>query len=551
MSLLIDALKKAEQAKREAEQQAAPQEAAKSESGGDATQLDEGLAFDLDLSGASEQQPKSEQVDDILDMELGDIDLSTFAPLEDDTLAEQENAELEKPEPQEAKEKHIEPENTEPHKDKEKQEENKQSEDSQTDTTPSAKEGAPAPINATTKPELRENSAPPVRPDPVPLQDTTKTQSAPSVPESLKTEPLIQPQPNPNPPQWIGNTKPRRTHTRRSPWLWRISALLLPSLLVAGFYYYQINTTPLSAIPDAAVPPAATDQAITENETAPVVVEHDHSTNQPVQQAEANGEAETTPPPATELSEAGPVSTAPPKPAAKIPSNTSQLATSKIDLRPAKTSSKRHIQNETPTIKVKINNSQDSAYQNLQSGYEAYQRGDYVQAEHAYLRVLKQIPNNRDALLGLAIVAQRQGHNSQAVRYFKKMRELNPKDSVAVTGLLALQNNETLDGNTVSRIKLMLDEEPTAAHLYATLGNHYSSVKRWPEAQQAFFDAFRYAPQNPDYAFNLAISLDRLGHAATALSYYRKALTLAAQGNHNFNRLDLQKRIRHLEVQEQ
>ena len=58
-----------------------------------------------------------------------------------------------------------------------------------------------------------------------------------------------------------------------------------------------------------------------------------------------------------------------------------------------------------------------------------------------------------------------------------------------------------------SRIKLLLRQEPDAAHLYFALATLYVAQDRWAEAQQAYFDAFRRDAANPDYAFNLAISL--------------------------------------------
>ena len=38
---------------------------------------------------------------------------------------------------------------------------------------------------------------------------------------------------------------------------------------------------------------------------------------------------------------------------------------------------------------------------------------------------------------------------------------------------------------------------------------------------------FRPTPENPDYAYNLAVSLDQLRQPKLALDYYRRALALA------------------------
>jgi tetratricopeptide (TPR) repeat protein len=50
---------------------------------------------------------------------------------------------------------------------------------------------------------------------------------------------------------------------------------------------------------------------------------------------------------------------------------------------------------------------------------------------------------------------------------------------------------------------------------------------RWGEAQQSYFKAFNLSPNNALYAYNLAVSLDRLHQSAAALPYYEKAILLA------------------------
>ena len=45
------------------------------------------------------------------------------------------------------------------------------------------------------------------------------------------------------------------------------------------------------------------------------------------------------------------------------------------------------------------------------------------------------------------------------------------------------------------------------------LGNLYADQSQWAPAQQAYFQAHHLEPDNPDYAYNLAVGLD---HAAPA-----------------------------------
>jgi Flp pilus assembly protein TadD len=74
----------------------------------------------------------------------------------------------------------------------------------------------------------------------------------------------------------------------------------------------------------------------------------------------------------------------------------------------------------------------------------------------------------------------------------------------------------------------------------------YARQGRWPEAQQSYFRAFSTAPTNPDYAFNLAVGLDRLNQGRLAQSYYQRALALAQTAPAGFDPNAVRKRLQEL-----
>jgi tetratricopeptide (TPR) repeat protein len=82
-----------------------------------------------------------------------------------------------------------------------------------------------------------------------------------------------------------------------------------------------------------------------------------------------------------------------------------------------------------------------------------------------------------------------------------------------------------------------------SAQTAVQLGNLYASEKRWPDAQQQYFRALTLEPENPDHAFNLAVSLEHLDQPKLALDYYRKAQSLAAQRKPAFDPAELKSRI--------
>ena len=87
------------------------------------------------------------------------------------------------------------------------------------------------------------------------------------------------------------------------------------------------------------------------------------------------------------------------------------------------------------------------------------------------------------------------------------------------------------------------DELLAIADTKLVLGNWYARQQRWGNAQQAYFEALRRAPHNADYAFNLAVSLDRMGQAQAARTYYENALELAASGGATFDATAVRERV--------
>lgn len=183
----------------------------------------------------------------------------------------------------------------------------------------------------------------------------------------------------------------------------------------------------------------------------------------------------------------------------------------------------------------------------LLAAYQAFNRGEDASAQQQYRQVLQHNVRNVDALLGMAAIAQRQGRDADAVGWYQKVLEIEPRNAIAQSAVVSLQVSNDVVG-TESRIKSMLAQRPESANLHAALGNLYAAQSQWPLAQQAYFDASRFAPNNADYVFNLAISLDQLGKTKLALAQYQRALDLVkSSGTSTFDRAQLEARIQALQ----
>ncbi len=182
----------------------------------------------------------------------------------------------------------------------------------------------------------------------------------------------------------------------------------------------------------------------------------------------------------------------------------------------------------------------------LERAYSAYQSGNQDAAREEYQRVLERDPTSRDALLGLAAIDARARNYETAELRYLRLLEINPRDTRAHAGMIALQGSVD-PVQYESRIKNLIATQPDAVHLYFTLGNLYAAQSRWAEAQNAYFKAYSSDPENADYAFNLAVSLDQLRQPKLALEHYRKALALAARQPAAFDRAQVETRARQLE----
>lgn len=208
----------------------------------------------------------------------------------------------------------------------------------------------------------------------------------------------------------------------------------------------------------------------------------------------------------------------------------------------------------TPAAPISITRSDNTTQVNAQliEAYAAFREQDYFGARASYQQALREIPNNRDAMLGLAAVAIQLGDITGARQNYAKLLELNPRDVLARVGLM--DSIPTGDPVLVeSELRRLQEANPEVAQLSFALGNLYASQRRWNEAQASYYDALLAAKAesgsmvSPDFAFNLAVSLERLNQAQPAFDFYREALEQSRVVNPGFDVRVLRERLDALE----
>ncbi len=196
-----------------------------------------------------------------------------------------------------------------------------------------------------------------------------------------------------------------------------------------------------------------------------------------------------------------------------------------------------------PAVALKPSSSPEARiHPGLTQAYAALQAGDLKAATAEYERVVAAEPLNLDAHLGLAAAAAKSGDRARAMRHYQQALDIDPKNAYAMGGVVALRNESGPDRQEAG-LRAMIAQNPDASALHFALGNLLAAQRRWQEAQQAYFDAWRGEPERADFAYNLAISLDQLKQAKLAREYYGKALALARSGGAQFDPAAVSRRM--------
>ncbi len=204
----------------------------------------------------------------------------------------------------------------------------------------------------------------------------------------------------------------------------------------------------------------------------------------------------------------------------------------------AKTSS---TASSSSTLSISSGRQLSEKSQLLNEAYDAYEKGDLLTAKSLYNKVLVLDAVNRDALLGRAAIHIQDSEYQQAINLYQKVLVENPKDSMAITSLISVANIQPEAAE--SQLKTLLNEHPDSPFIHFVLGNIYGSQNRWSEAQASYFNALQSTPDNANYAYNMAISLEHLGKPSAAVTFYKKALVNSSRGLVTFDNQIVMQRI--------
>jgi tetratricopeptide (TPR) repeat protein len=346
----------------------------------------------------------------------------------------------------------------------------------------------------------------------------------------------------------------------------------LIALLGMGLYFYQF----VDSSPPIVLPPRPLEQVATAPQLIPETQNTDTQANTSELVAESTEVAslttEATMPPVFEVTEPKPMATGKKTKQAMLveedvamrtldnsPENINEVtenkdtadnddsdrlqasfSANKANKKSRKSKDNAAIASESASFSVTKSTPQPSVNPVLMSAYEAYNVGNDAEAQQLYKQVLKRDIHNVDALLGLGAIASRQGRSADAIAWYGKVLEVDPRNNIAQAALLDNRSQDAELTNETS-LKNMLAKQPDDANLHVALGNLYAEQNQWPAAQQAYFDAYSLN-KTADNAYNLGVSLDQMGKSKLALPYYQHALEQAGNAS-NIDKAALSARI--------
>ena len=179
-------------------------------------------------------------------------------------------------------------------------------------------------------------------------------------------------------------------------------------------------------------------------------------------------------------------------------------------------------------IQIKTRRTSSSLTNKLSEAYAALVGNELGRAARLYNSVLQKRPNQVDALLGLANIESQTGQAQSARALYERVLRVDGANSIAQIGLLQTYNQQ----GAVQRqqvLEELVGKYSNNPEVHLALGHAFAEQLKWAAAQKSYFKAFSLNPNNTVYAYNLAVSLDRLEQYTAAKTYYQKTLNLNKQ----------------------
>ena len=165
----------------------------------------------------------------------------------------------------------------------------------------------------------------------------------------------------------------------------------------------------------------------------------------------------------------------------------------------------------------------------LKTAVRLHQDGKLAEAEPLYRAVLRDDPDNADALYLLGTIQYQRGQHGSAAMFLKKAVAKNPRHAEAQNNLgLVLEAQGKLN-DAAAAFRGAIKNQPRYADAHYNLGNILRQTNQAAGAIESYRQALRFRPDWAEAHDNLGLALRQNGQHLEAMASCREAIRLSPQ----------------------
>ena len=162
----------------------------------------------------------------------------------------------------------------------------------------------------------------------------------------------------------------------------------------------------------------------------------------------------------------------------------------------------------------------------LKEAVELHQQGHLVQAEALYRRIIEVEPKNSDAIHLLGVIATQTGHLQSAVELISQAIEINPRVAAYHSNCGSAFNKLKQFEAAVESYDKAIALEPSYADAYFNRGNALVGLDKLQEAINSYVKATNLNPNFVEAYFCIGNTLQALKNFEAAIENYDNAISL-------------------------
>jgi tetratricopeptide (TPR) repeat protein len=186
---------------------------------------------------------------------------------------------------------------------------------------------------------------------------------------------------------------------------------------------------------------------------------------------------------------------------------------------------KSNPQYSKPAGKISIETTSLNAQ--VVSANRAVKLGRYDAAKEMYDDLYKLNPRDPQILSGRAILLQKMGFNDQAIAAYEELLKQDPDNADAIVNLSGLIRKQ-YPAVALNKLLDLHMTHPNNVDVTAQLGVAYADAGNYSDALRYLSDAAAMDPKNALHFYNIAVVLEKAKKSDQAVAYYEKALEVDA-----------------------